>query len=67
MDFGGQVNRLEYFDIAGAIAIDRNNHKIYVANEMVPRINVYELINTKAEDSFMSPPAAAPTPPQASK
>lgn len=39
------------------IAIDREN-KIYVADYLNYRIVVYQLVNTKAEDSFITPPAA---------
>ncbi|MBI3182970.1 MAG: hypothetical protein HYZ28_12610 [Myxococcales bacterium] len=51
MFFGGYAQRLEYFDVPCAIAIDRKNNRIYVGNEFISRINVYELINTKPEDS----------------
>jgi DNA-binding beta-propeller fold protein YncE len=43
-----------------SMAIDRNNH-IYVGDYLNHRINVYELVNTKAEDSFLTPPAPNPT------
>jgi DNA-binding beta-propeller fold protein YncE len=39
-----------------AIAIDRNN-KIYVGDYLNHRIEVYELVNTTAADSFLNPPA----------
>jgi DNA-binding beta-propeller fold protein YncE len=52
MWFGGhQPDKLEFFDIPSAIAIDRKSHRIYVANQLTARINVYELINTRPEDS----------------
>jgi DNA-binding beta-propeller fold protein YncE len=38
-----------------SIAIDRNN-RIYVGDYLNHRIGVYQLVNTKAEDSFLSPP-----------
>jgi DNA-binding beta-propeller fold protein YncE len=52
MYFGGnRPDLLEFFDIPSAIAIDRKTNRIYVANQLTPRVNVYELINTKPEDS----------------
>ena len=51
MFFGGFANLLEYFDVPSGIAIDRGRNRIYICNTAVPRINVYELINTAAEDS----------------
>jgi DNA-binding beta-propeller fold protein YncE len=57
MYFGGRINALEYFDVPSAIAIDRRKNRIYVANEIFGRVNVYDLVNTTAEDSFT---AAAP-------
>ncbi len=64
MFFGGYSQKLEYFDVPSGIAIDRKSNRIYVCNEFISRINVYELINTKPEDSQLKPPApaAAPTP-----
>lgn len=41
-----------------AIAIDREN-RIYVADHLNHRVEVYRLVNTRAEDSFLSPEAAA--------
>jgi DNA-binding beta-propeller fold protein YncE len=38
-----------------AIAIDKNN-KIYVGDYLNHRIGVYELVNTTAADSFLTPP-----------
>ncbi len=53
MDFGGLVpTMLEYFDLPAAIAVDPIRNRIYVGNTGVPRVNVYELIDTTAEDSF---------------
>jgi DNA-binding beta-propeller fold protein YncE len=43
-----------------AIAIDKNN-RIYVGDYLNHRIGVYQLVNTKAEDSFVTPPAPNPT------
>lgn len=51
MFFGGYAKKIEYFDIPSGIAIDPRTNRIYVCNEFVSRINVYELVNTKAEDS----------------
>jgi hypothetical protein len=39
------------------IAIDRNN-RIYVADTFNFRVNVYQLVNTTAEDSNLTPPDA---------
>ncbi len=39
-----------------AIAIDRNN-RIYVADYLNHRVEVYQLVNTSAEDSFIDPVA----------
>lgn len=50
MYFGGRAQLLEFFDLPSAIAIDRKRNRIYVANEMTARINVYDLINTTEED-----------------
>ncbi|HEX4931701.1 MAG TPA: SMP-30/gluconolactonase/LRE family protein [Gemmatimonadaceae bacterium] len=58
LSFGGFApDLLEYFDSPSAIAIDPRTNHIYVANTAAPRVNVYELINTTAEDSL--PPAVA--------
>jgi DNA-binding beta-propeller fold protein YncE len=43
-----------------SIAIDRNN-RIYVGDYLNHRIGVYQLVNTKAEDSFITPPAPNPS------
>lgn len=37
------------------IAIDKDN-RIYVADAFNSRVAIYQLINTKAEDSFLTPP-----------
>jgi DNA-binding beta-propeller fold protein YncE len=52
MFFGGYAQKLEYFDIPSGIAIDPRTNRIYVCNEFIARVNVYELVNTAAEDSF---------------
>jgi DNA-binding beta-propeller fold protein YncE len=43
-----------------SIAIDKNN-RIYVGDYLNHRIGVYQLVNTKAEDSFITPPAPNPS------
>ncbi len=58
MFFGGYAQKLEYFDIPSAIAIHPKSNRIYVGNQFLSRINVYQLINTKPEDSQAKPPAA---------
>lgn len=55
MFFGGYAKKLEYFDVPSGIAIDPRTNRIYVCNEFVSRINVYELINTRPEDSKPAP------------
>ncbi len=62
MFFGGYAQRIEYFDIPSGIAIQPKTNRIYVCNEFVSRINVYELFNTKLEDSAGKPSAPAATP-----
>lgn len=64
MFFGGDAQKLEYLQLPSGIAIDPATNRIYVANELMARINVYELINTRREDS-MSPPAGTPQRPGA--
>lgn len=52
MFFGGFAPKLlEYFDVPGGVAIHGPSNRIYVCNEHVARINVYELVNTSAEDA----------------
>jgi DNA-binding beta-propeller fold protein YncE len=51
MFFGGYAAKLEYFDVPSGIAIDPRTNRIYVCNQFISRINVYELINTTAKDS----------------
>lgn len=48
-----------------SIAIDRNN-RIYVGDYLNHRVGVYELVNTSAADSFITPPPN-PTGPRAKK
>jgi DNA-binding beta-propeller fold protein YncE len=43
-----------------AITIDKNN-RIYVGDYLNHRIGVYQLVNTKAEDSFVVPPSPNPS------
>ncbi len=61
MFFGGYAQKLEYFDVPSAIAIDRKRNRIYVCNEFISRINVYELINTQPADSVAKPEAKSAT------
>jgi DNA-binding beta-propeller fold protein YncE len=58
MFFGGSAPKLEYFDVPSGIAIDARSNRIYVCNEYLARVNVYELINTSEADSI-SPPEPA--------
>jgi DNA-binding beta-propeller fold protein YncE len=51
MYFGGKAPIVEHFDIPSAIAVDKQRNRIYVANEIQARVNVYDLINTTAQDS----------------
>jgi DNA-binding beta-propeller fold protein YncE len=60
--FGGFAPLVEYFDIPSCIAIDRRSNRIYVCNEHTPRINVYDLVNTRAEDSIVAREGAERTP-----
>lgn len=50
--FAGKAQRLEYLNLPGPIAIDRARNLIYVGEQDNPRLNVYELINTTAADSY---------------
>jgi DNA-binding beta-propeller fold protein YncE len=53
MWFGGRVGKLEYLELPSAVAIDRAHNRIYVAEQgAIPRINVYDLINTTEKDSL---------------
>ena len=53
--FGGRGDYPGLLKNPTGMAIDRNN-KIYVADYLNYRITVYQLINTKAEDSFIKLP-----------
>lgn len=61
MYFGGPAPFVEMMDLPSAIAVDRRTNRIYVCMEGTPRVNVYELVNTRAEDSA-APQPAAPAP-----
>jgi DNA-binding beta-propeller fold protein YncE len=58
MFFGGNAPKIEFLELPSAIAIDPVSDRVYVANEVNSRINVYELVNTSAEDSLR--PAETP-------
>lgn len=58
--FGGFAPVLEYFDIPSCVAIDPRINRIYVCNEHNARVNVYDLLNTTAEDSTRPKEGAAP-------
>lgn len=62
MYFGGYVPLVEYLQSPTCIAIDPRNNRIYVCNVQYARINVYDLVNTKAGDSVA--PAERPAPPK---
>lgn len=49
--FGGLSASPGYFQGPMAIAIDRKN-RIYVADSLSARVNVYQLLQTRAEESF---------------
>ncbi|MBI4817249.1 MAG: SMP-30/gluconolactonase/LRE family protein [Deltaproteobacteria bacterium] len=55
MYFGGYAPKLEFFDVPSGIAIDPRTNMIYVANQFIARVNQYELINTRPEDSVPPP------------
>ena len=61
MYYGGRAAALEFFDMPTGIAVDSKNN-LYVANFYIGRVNQYQIINTKAEDSFMTPDDSAPAP-----
>ena len=54
--FGGYSARPGYFQGPTAIAIDKSN-RIYVADNLSARINVYQLLQTRPEESFEEPEA----------
>jgi len=56
--FGGRGNYPGLLKNPTGIAIDRDN-RIYVADFLNYRVNVYELLNTTAEDSYLDPEAPA--------
>ncbi|MHB8875079.1 MAG: 6-bladed beta-propeller [Myxococcaceae bacterium] len=56
MFFGGPaVSRVEYLTLPSCITIDPARNRIYVCQEVYPRINVYDLVNTTAGDAFEKP------------
>jgi sugar lactone lactonase YvrE len=67
MYFGGKAAIVEHFDIPSAIAIDRRRNRIYVANEIQARVNVYDLVNTTAADSLDEKASASAAPARDSK
>jgi len=62
MYFGGSAPKLEYFDVPSAVAIDPHTNRIYVCNEYLARVNVYQLINTTEADSISTPGTAGAPP-----
>jgi DNA-binding beta-propeller fold protein YncE len=58
--FGGATQKIEYMNLPGCIAIDPVKNRIYVCQESFARINVYDLVNTTAADSALSPATAQP-------
>lgn len=58
--FGGRGDSLGFLSNPAGIAIDRDN-RIYVTNPLNFRVDVYELFNTRAEDSEAGE-ASAPSP-----
>lgn len=61
MYFGGRGEELGYMHVPTAIAISSTN-RIFVADFAVDRVSEYELINTRAEDSYV--PSDAPAAPK---
>lgn len=58
MFFGGLARKLEFMEMPCGIAIDPQTNRIYVGDQGgFSRINVYELVNTRPEDS--KPPREA--------
>ncbi len=60
MYFGGYVPFVEYLQSPTCIAIDPRGNRIYVCNLQSPRVNAYDLVNTRAGDSLA--PARPPGP-----
>ena len=58
MFFGGRGPIPGMLQNPAPIAIDANN-RIYVGDYLNHRVEVYDLVNTKADDSFLVPPAKA--------
>ena len=58
LPFGGRGPLPGMLKNPTAIAIDGKN-RIYVADYLNHRVELYELVNTTAEDSFISPPGEA--------
>lgn len=56
LSFGGRGRLDGFLFNPTGIAIDRDN-RIYVADAFNGRVNVYQLVNTRAEDSFAPPPS----------
>ncbi len=59
--FGGRGGYPGLLKNPTGITIDKNN-KIYVADFLNARISVYQLVNTKADDSYLKLPAEPPAP-----
>jgi len=58
--FGGRNSAPGFLQNPSAIAIDKHN-RIYVGDYFGHRIEVYDLVNTTAADSFVNPPTNNPT------
>jgi DNA-binding beta-propeller fold protein YncE len=66
MFFGGRGPLPGMLKNPTAVVIDPND-RIYVADFINHRINMYQLVNTTAEDSFLNPLAGAETPEEAAR
>ncbi len=64
MFFGGRGPLPGMLKNPTAVAIDADD-RIYVADFINHRVNVYQLVNTTAEDSFLNPLAGAEPPEKA--
>ena len=62
MFFGGYARKLEYFDIPSGIAIDPKTNRIYVCNEYISRVNVYQLLEETKVAAPALPAAAKDAP-----